>query len=98
VELAPAFEPRYTSDSGSKLHALHTLRETRPHLVLRLCNLSVFPEKSAHKNNILGETIQRAGLQTDLSDVALRTGAPYLGGSGTDCKTAAGGLDFECSL
>ena len=26
VELAPAFEPRYTSDSGSKLHALHTLR------------------------------------------------------------------------
>src|SRR5207245_1827640 len=26
VELAPAFEPRDTSDSGSKLHALHTLR------------------------------------------------------------------------
>src|SRR5207247_5586819 len=26
VELAPAFEPRYTSDTGSKLHALHTLR------------------------------------------------------------------------
>src|SRR5438552_11775227 len=32
VELAPAFEPRHTSDSGSKLHALHTLRETRPPL------------------------------------------------------------------
>src|SRR5947207_4460270 len=30
VELAPAFEPRHTSDSGSKLHALHTLGETRP--------------------------------------------------------------------
>src|SRR6266571_7486069 len=30
VELAPAVEPRHTSDSGSKLHALHTLRETRP--------------------------------------------------------------------
>src|SRR5437867_2741005 len=28
VELAPAFEPPHTSDSGSKLHALHTLRET----------------------------------------------------------------------
>src|SRR5439155_26357383 len=30
AELAPAFEPRHTSDSRSKLHALHTLRETRP--------------------------------------------------------------------
>src|SRR6266705_5909234 len=28
VELAPAFEPPHTSDSGSKLHAFHTLRET----------------------------------------------------------------------
>jgi hypothetical protein len=24
-----AFEQRYTSDSGSKFHALHTLRDTR---------------------------------------------------------------------
>ena len=33
VEFAPAFDPQYPSDSGSKLHALHTLREvpSRPH-------------------------------------------------------------------
>src|SRR6266568_5600891 len=33
VELAPAFDPRHTSDSGSKLHALHTLRA----IWFRLC-------------------------------------------------------------
>src|SRR5437867_5231741 len=42
VELAPAFEPRHTSDSGSKLHALHTLRETRPPVssVCAICSVS----------------------------------------------------------
>src|SRR5438093_5478524 len=41
-KLAPAFEPRHTSDSGSKLHALHTLRETRPPLssVCAICSVS----------------------------------------------------------
>src|SRR5438128_1465811 len=42
VELAPALEPRHTSDSGSKLHALHTLRETRRPLssVCAICSVS----------------------------------------------------------
>src|SRR5438094_1273588 len=53
VELAPAFEPRHTSDSGSKLHALHTLRA----VWFRLCRpgdrralpvpLSLRPHQSA---------------------------------------------------
>src|SRR5437667_2862719 len=49
VELAPAFEPRHTSDSGSKLHALHTLRETRPPLSSVCAICSVSPENLRKK-------------------------------------------------
>src|SRR5437667_12296126 len=49
VELAPAFEPRHTSDSGSKLHALHTLRETRPPLSSVCAICSVSPENLPKK-------------------------------------------------
>src|SRR5207247_4162991 len=49
VELAPAFEPRHTSDSGSKLHALHTLRETRPPLSSVYAICSVSPENLRKK-------------------------------------------------
>src|SRR6266571_364695 len=51
VELAPAFEPRHTSDSGSKLHALHTLRETRRPLssVCAICPVS--PENLRKKTS-----------------------------------------------
>src|SRR5436309_5398467 len=49
VELAPAFEPRHTSDSGSKLHALHTLRETRPPLSSVRAICSVSPENLRKK-------------------------------------------------
>src|SRR5437899_19824 len=61
VELAPAFEPRHTSDSGSKLHALHTLRETTA-LVIPLCNLLRIPRKSGQKDKIFAYIIQRAGV------------------------------------
>src|SRR5205809_3992794 len=54
VELAPAVEPRHTSDSGSKLHALHTLRETRPPSLLRPCNLSRVPREICQENNNFG--------------------------------------------
>ena len=54
VELAPAVGCVARFESGSKLHALHTLRETRPPPVLRPCNLSVFPGKSAQENNNVG--------------------------------------------
>src|SRR6266581_4346476 len=49
VELAPAFEPRHTTDSGSKLHALHTLRETRPPLSSVCAICSVSPENLRKK-------------------------------------------------
>src|SRR5438552_6042270 len=49
VELAPAFEPRHTSDSGSKLHALHTLRETRAPLSSVCAICSVSPENLRKK-------------------------------------------------
>src|SRR5438128_9387810 len=51
VELAPAFEPRHTSDSGSKLHALHTLRETRPPLSSVCAICSVSPENLRKKTS-----------------------------------------------
>src|SRR6266571_3976960 len=51
VELAPAFEPRHTSDSGSKLHALHTLRETRPPLSSVCAICSVSPENLGKKQD-----------------------------------------------
>src|SRR2546428_12390373 len=54
VELAPAVGCVARFESGSKLHALHTLRKTRPPPVLRPCNLSVFPGKSAQENNNVG--------------------------------------------
>src|SRR5437870_3020893 len=60
-------------------------------LVIRLCNLLRIPRKSAQKNKIFAYIIQRAAYCMTLRPGALRTGAPYLGGSGTDCKTAAGG-------
>ena len=63
VELAPAVGCVARFESGSKLHALHTLRETRPPPVLRPCNLSVFPRKSAQKNNIFGYIVQWAAVR-----------------------------------
>src|SRR5438552_1713667 len=45
VELAPAVRCVARFDSGSKLHALHTLRETRPPTLLRPCNLSRVPRE-----------------------------------------------------
>ena len=77
VELAPAVGCVARFESGSKLHALHTLRETRPPPVLRPCNLSVFPGKSAQKNNIFGYIVQRAAVFSRSWPGALRTDAPY---------------------
>src|SRR6266581_1617432 len=78
VELAPAFEPRHTSDSGSKLHALHTLRETRPPLSSVCAICSVSPENLRKKTRFSPILfIQRAGLRSGQCGGALRTDAPY---------------------
>src|SRR5439155_22455748 len=76
VELAPAFEPRHTSDSGSKLHALHTLRETRPPLSSVCAICSVSPKNLRKKNKIFAYIIQRAGPRSRKHGGALRTDAP----------------------
>src|SRR5437773_3952267 len=77
VELAPAFEPRHTSDSGSKLHALHTLRETRPPLSSVCAICSVSPENLRKKTTISDIVIQRAAVHPRPQPGALRTDAPY---------------------
>src|SRR5438094_9157787 len=77
VELAPAFEPRHTSDSGSKLHALHTLRETRPPLSSVCASCSASPENLRKKNKIFAYIIQRAAVHSRPQPGALRTDAPY---------------------
>jgi len=77
VELAPAVRCVARFESGSKLHALHTLRETRPPPLLRPCNLSRVPRKSAQENNNFGYSIQRAGPRSRKYGGALRTDAPY---------------------
>src|SRR5436190_1042425 len=77
VELAPAFEPPHTSDSGSKLHALHTLRETDRRCPPPMQFASYPPGKSAQKNKIFGYIIQGAGPRPRKYGGALRTGAPY---------------------
>src|SRR5439155_14281199 len=61
VERAPAVGCVARFESGSKLHALHTLRETRPPPGLRPCNLSRVPRKTCAKNNIFGNIVQRPG-------------------------------------
>src|SRR6266571_3812109 len=79
VELAPAFEPRHTSDSGSKLHALHTLRETRPPLssVCAICSVSPGNlRKKTRFSHILYYSARRRMPQIKAG--ALRTDAPYL--------------------
>src|SRR5438034_7705084 len=77
VELAPAFEPRHTSDSGSKLHALHTLRETRPPLSSVCAICSVSPKICAKKQDFrLYYSARRRTPRPQPG--ALRTDAPYL--------------------
>src|SRR5436309_15251500 len=72
VELAPAFEPRHTSDSGSKLHALHTLRETRPPPLLRPCNLSRVPREICGFGETLGIFRRFCSLKAALLSFRLR--------------------------
>src|SRR5207249_4264770 len=76
VELAPAFEPRHTSDSGSKLHALHTLRETRPPLSSVCAIWSVSPE-NLRKKTRFSPILFSAPPHGQIEPGALRTDAPY---------------------
>src|SRR3989475_7400930 len=77
VELAPAFEPRHTSDSGSKPHALHTLRETRPPLSSVCAICSVSPESLRKKTRFSPILFSPPGHDLENTAAAPRTHAPY---------------------
>src|SRR5438034_5986429 len=83
VELAPAFEPRHTSDSGSKLHALHTLRETRPPLSSVCAICSVSPE-NLRKKTRFSPILSSA---PRLCEIARRYCIARPSGAGTDAPT-----------
>src|SRR5438034_278898 len=73
LELAPAFEPRHTSDSGSKLHALHTLRETRPPLSSVCAICSVSPENLRKKTRFSPILFSAPGHDPDNATTRTRT-------------------------
>src|SRR5438552_18078473 len=67
---------RGSKAGASSTHSIRFARHDRPP-VLRPCNLSVFPGKSAQKNNIFGYIVQRARPRSRKYGGALRTDAPY---------------------
>src|SRR5467141_3749844 len=76
VELAPAVGCVARFESGSKLHALHTLRETRPPLSSVCAICSVSPE-NLRKKTRFSPILSSAPSQEPDNTGALGTDAPY---------------------